>query len=103
VKPYYILFRDRIIESPRPFDDASFHDVTGRLLRDGQGDPLVLPVIEIRRGIAVDAHMGDISTFASGLVLPKPIVGSVLTWNSAAMGVDRNAVVVEPKFAGVKT
>ena len=104
LQPADEFLRSLVVDDVRPVH-------AGRGMQGGSGilrlrwndDPLVLPVVEIRRAVAAYAPVPD-PVFAVGFffILAVPVIYAVQDHQAAAMGLDPLAVRVQPDPAGIK-
>lgn len=89
-----------IVDHLRTFDDAASGDGTRRVGAYVESDALVVPVVEVGRGIARHAHPCGVGVFA--FVLAIPIVASVVVEHTTSVGIDDAAFGVEPQLARIE-
>ena len=103
MEPHHVLFGLLVVNHFGAFQDAPLGDGMGIVpFHHFQGDSLVLPVVQVLGGIAVDTHLGVVARVALHLVFPVPVVGPLVVEDAAAVGVDVDAVVVRPDFSGLE-
>ena len=101
VEPHDELPGLPVVDHLGALDDAAHREVVVRVvLHHGQDDALVLPVVEVPRRVAVDAHLGRVAGLALDLVLPEPVVAALEVEDPAPVRVDVDAAVVGPQLAG---
>lgn len=95
MKPHDEAFGRSVINHFGTLDDAPPGDFTLRVIRNGQGDALIFPVVQIPGGVDVHAYFGRI---ALDFVLSKPVISSLVKQDSAPVRIDVDPLIVRPRL-----
>jgi len=98
VEPHDVFARG-VFDDLRALEDTALGDRTRRIVGDGERDAVVFPIPQVFRRVDVDTDLRVVAGIAADLVFAEPIIDAVVEQDTAAVGVDVDALVVLPNLA----